>query len=159
MRRRNDFSAGITVEKDAGEALGWNPAAGRYGPDYHAAHVQLENQGRLRQLTVGDYRVQMGQGLLFGSGFAVGKGAEPVRTVVQTQNTTRPHTAATENGFFRGVASTVNLPAAQHTLELTTLVSYQRQDGRVDSLSDRFEALQTTGLHRTGSERSAQNQD
>ena len=157
MSRRNDFSAGITIEKDAGEALGWNPAAGRYGPDYHAAHVQLENRGRLRQLTVGDYRVQMGQGLLFGSGFAVGKGAEPVRTVVQTQNTTRPHTAATENGFFRGVASTVNLPAARHTLELTTLVSYQRQDGRIDSLSDRFEALQTTGLHRTGSERSAQN--
>ena len=158
MSRRNDFSAGITVEKDAGEALGWNPAAGRYGPDYHAAHVQVENQGRLRQLTVGDYRVQAGQGLLFGSGFAVGKGAEPVRTVVQTQNTVRPHTAATENGFFRGVAATMILPAAQHSLELTTLISHQRQDGRVDSTSGRFEALQTTGLHRTGSERTAQNQ-
>ncbi len=158
MSRRNDFSAGITVEKDAGETLGWNSAAGRYGTDYHAAHLQIENQGRLRQLTVGDYRVQMGQGLLFGSGFAVGKGAEPVRTVVQTQNTVRPHTAATENGFFRGVASTVSLPAAQHALELTTLVSYQRLDGRVDSVSNQFEALQTTGLHRTNSERVAQNQ-
>ncbi len=158
MSRRNDFSAGITVEKDAGETLGWNPAAGRYGVDYHAAHVQIENQGRLRQLTVGDYRVQTGQGLLFGSGFAVGKGAEPVRTVVQTQNTVRPHTAATENGFFRGVASTITLPAAQHALELTTLASHQRLDGRVDSTFDQFEALQTTGLHRTESERSAQNQ-
>ena len=158
MRRRNDFSAGITVEKDAGETLGWSSAAGRYGADYHAAHVQVENQGALRQLTVGDYRVQTGQGLLFGSGFAVGKGAEPVRTAVQTQNTVRPHTAATENGFFRGVASTVRLPAARHSLELTTLVSYQRLDGRVDSTTMRFAALQTTGLHRTGSERAAQNQ-
>ncbi|MGB3852298.1 MAG: helix-hairpin-helix domain-containing protein [Tunicatimonas sp.] len=158
LRRRNDFSAGITAEKDAGETLGWHPAAGRYGTDYHAAHLQIEDQGRLRQLTLGDYRVQAGQGLLFGSGFAIGKGAEPVRTVVQTQNAVRPHTAATENGFFRGAAATVSLPAARHALELTTLASYQRQDGRVDSISGRFEALQSTGLHRTSSERTAQNQ-
>ena len=158
MSRRNDFSAGVTIEKDAGETLGWRPTAGHYGADYHAAHVQVENQGRLRQLTVGDYRVQTGQGLLFGSGFAVGKGAEPVRTVVQTQNTVRPHTATTENGFFRGAAATVSLPAARHALELTMLASYQRLDGRVDSLSGRFEALQTTGLHRTESERSSQDQ-
>ena len=158
MSRRSDFSVGVTAEKDAGEMWSWQPSKGRYGPDYYAMHAQVENRGRLRQLTVGDYRVQVGQGLLLGSGFAVGKGAEPVRTIAQTQNTVRPHTAATENGFFRGMATTVNLPAAQHHLELTTFASYQRQDARIDSTSGRFAAIQTTGLHRTVSERATQDQ-
>ena len=158
MSWRNDFSVGITAEKDAGELWGWQPGSGRYGMDYYAAHAQLENRGWLRQLTVGDYRVQAGQGLLLGSGFGVGKGAEPVRTVARTQHTVRPHTAATETGFFRGVAATVDLPAAQHHLELTTFASSQRQDARVDSTTARFAAIQTTGLHRIASERSAQNQ-
>ena len=158
MRRRNDFSVGITTEKDAGEVWEWQPNNGRYGSDYYAVHAQLENRGWLRQLTVGDYRVQAGQGLVLGSGFGIGKGAEPVRTVARTQNGVRPHTAATETGFFRGGATTIDLPAAPHHLELTTFASAQRQDGRVDSSTAHFAALQTTGLHRTASERATQNQ-
>ena len=158
MSRRNDFSVGITTEKDAGEELRWQPGSGRYGMDYYAAHAQIENRGWLRQLTLGDYRVQAGQGLLFGSGFAVGKGAEPVRTVARTQQTVRPHTAATENGFFRGLTATVRLPTARHRWELMTLVSSQRQDARLDSTTARFSAIQTSGLHRTGNERETQNQ-
>ena len=158
MSRRNDFSVGITTEKDAGESWIWRPRGGRYGMDYYAAHAQIEHRGRLKQLTVGDYQVQAGQGVLLGGGFTVGKGAEPVRTIAHTQNVVRPHTAATEAGFFRGVATTIDLPAAQHHLALTTFASSQRQDARVDSTTSHFSAIQTTGLHRTGNEQSAQDQ-
>ena len=158
MSRRQDFSIGITLEKDAGERWEWDRPSGRYGADYTSGHVQIENRGRWQQLTVGDYQVQAGQGLVLGSGFALGKGAEPVQTVARTQNNVRPHTAATETGFFRGVATTVILPAAQHQLELTTFVSAQRQDARTDTLADAFAGIQSTGLHRTPGERAAQNQ-
>ena len=158
MHRRRDFSVGITAEKDAGESWRWQPGSHRYGMDYYALHAQLKNRGWLKQLTIGDYRVQAGQGLLLGSGFGIGKGAEPVRTVARTQNTVRPHTAATEIGFFRGVAATIDVPTASHQLELTTFVSSQRQDGQLDTATAHFSAIQTTGLHRTASERSAQDQ-
>ena len=158
MSRRADFSVGVTAEKDAGEEFRLQPSRGGYGMDYYTAHAQIENRGWLQQLTVGDYRVQAGQGLLLGSGFAVGKGAEPVRTVARTQQIVRPHTAATENGFFRGLSATVRLPATRHTWELTTLASFQRQDARIDSATARFAAIQTSGLHRTDSERETQNQ-
>ncbi len=150
MSRRNDFSVGITAEKDAGEMLRWQPGGDHYGMDYYAAHAQIENRGWLRQLTLGDYRVQAGQGLLLGSGFAVGKGAEPVRTVARTQQAVRPHTAATENGFFRGLSATVRLPSARHTWELMTLVSSQRQDARIDSVTAqlRCHSDQRTTPHR-----------
>ena len=158
MSRRNDFSVGFTAEKDAGEQIDWQADQHRYGMDYYSGHLQLENRGRLRQLTVGDYQVQAGQGLVLGSGFVLGKGAEPVRTVARTQNIIRPHTSVAETGFFRGIASTVQLPAAAHHLALTSFVSYQKQDAIIDSASGSFASIQTTGLHRTPSERAAQNQ-
>ena len=155
MSRPHDFSVGITTEKDAGEAWAWQPKHRQYGMDYYAGHFQLENRSWLRQLTIGDYRVQAGQGLVLGSGFSVGKGAEPVRTLGQTQHTVRPYTAATEYGFFRGAAATVQLPVLKYRGELTTFASFQRPDARLDSIDSQFRAIQTTGLHRTVSERSA----
>ena len=158
MSHRHDFSVGITAEKDAGEQWGWHPEHRRYGMDYYAAHLQLENRGWLRQLTVGDYRIQAGQGLVLGGGFLMGKGAEPVRTLGRTEHRVRPHTAATENGFWRGIATTVRLPTLESYWELTTFGSFQRQDARLDSTGGYFESIQTTGLHRTASERSARRQ-
>ena len=102
VSRRNDFSVGFTAEKDAGEAVGWQPGQRRYGMDYYSYHVQLENRGKLSHVIVGDYTLQMGQGLLLGNGFTLGKGAEPVNTIARSQSLVRPYTSSVESGFFRG---------------------------------------------------------
>ena len=43
--------------------------------DYWSFHFMLERQGKFRRVIVGDFQLQFGQGLLFGAGFSVGKGA------------------------------------------------------------------------------------
>ena len=161
MSRRNDFSVGFTAEKDAGEAVGWQPGQRRYGMDYYSYHVQLENLGKLSHVIVGDYTLQMGQGLLLGNGFTLGKGAEPVNTIARSQSLVRPYTSSVESGFFRGVSATVqHLLPTQQTVALTTFLSSQQNDATVreDSVSTYFESISTTGLHRTTNEIATKNQ-
>lgn len=94
-----DFSLGFTLEKDAGEASVWQPAARRYGADFLSYHFMLENKGRWKRIAFGDYQLQIGQGLVLSAGFTVGKGAETVETVRRNQLGIRPFTSAMETGF------------------------------------------------------------
>ncbi len=160
LSRRNDFSVGLTAEKDAGEAFRWHPAAQPWGYDYYSFHAHVQHRGRFKDLIVGDYTMQFGQGLLLGSGFSRGKGAETVQAVRGRSLGIRPYTSAMETGFFRGAAGTYALPAGKNTVEITTFYSNLGQDGRLqqDTLgSGYFSSLQTTGFHRTSSELSARN--
>ncbi len=158
---RNDFSVGLTAEKDAGEAFRWHPTARQGGYDYYSFHAHLQHRGRLKDFILGDYTLQFGQGLLLGSGFSRGKGAETVQAVRGRSLGIRPYTSAMESGFFRGVAATYVLPAGQHTLEATVFYSNLRQDGRLQQdttdYGQTFGSLQTTGFHRTASELAARN--
>lgn len=148
MSRRNDFSAGVTFEKDQGEEMLQN---GQF--DFMSAHFMLENQGPISKVIVGDYQLQVGQGLIFGAGFNPGKGAETVNTVKRNTLGVRPYTSVLETGFFRGAAAAV--PVGNFTI--TGFYSSLNQDGniQIDSL-DAFEAfassIQSSGFHRTASE-------
>ncbi|MGB3619359.1 MAG: helix-hairpin-helix domain-containing protein, partial [Catalinimonas sp.] len=126
VARAGDFSAGFTLEKDAGEPFAWRPAERTYLFDYLSAHVQVENRGRLRRLAVGDYQLQVGQGLLLASGFALGKGGEAVATVRRPALGIRPYTSVLETTFFRGAAATVEVA---ESWELTAFYSGKRVDG------------------------------
>ena len=154
-----DFSIGMTAEKDAGESFAWDNRANRYGADFYSYHFQLQNRGRVKNLVLGDYQVQFGQSLVFGSGFNIGKGAESVATVRRTNLGTRPYTSVRETGFFRGGAATVEI--SKH-LEMTTMYSRLKQDGiertgENNGTSVFVSSLQTSGLHRTRSEIGARN--
>ncbi|MEQ8530852.1 MAG: helix-hairpin-helix domain-containing protein, partial [Imperialibacter sp.] len=63
----NDFSFGFTVEKDAGEELAWDRSRHAYGADFYSFHGQLKNRGNFKAINIGDYQLQMGQGLVFGA--------------------------------------------------------------------------------------------
>jgi hypothetical protein len=54
-----NLSIGFTIEKDEGEN-NWT--------DFTSFHVQIQNKGILKNLIVGDYQLQMGQGLATGEG-------------------------------------------------------------------------------------------
>ncbi len=150
--RRNDFSLGFTFEKDAGETLD--------RMDFYSFHGMLENQGPFSKIIIGDFQMQVGQGLVFGSGFNPGKGAETVNTVKRNTLGVRPYTSVLETGFFRGVG--VTIPTGK--IEITALASRLLQDGRLqqDTLDDQFDAfvnsIQRSGLHRTETEIASKDQ-
>ncbi|MGV3587642.1 MAG: ComEA family DNA-binding protein [Adhaeribacter sp.] len=160
LRYRNshahDFSIGFTAEKDAGEALTWNPNQHQYGADFYSAHLQVYNKGKLKALALGDYQLQFGQGLLLSSGFSVGKGSETITTVRRSNVGIRPYSSVLESGFFRGAAATYYI---RQNMELTGFISGKRVDGALQETEDSlvqnafsFGGVQSSGLHRTPTE-------
>src|SRR5690554_8234852 len=85
---------------------------------------------KMENLNRGDYQAQFGQGLVFGSGYSPGKGAEAITTVRRSSVGLRPFTSAMEFGFFRGGAATYSMG----NFELTALYSNAPRDGNVQSL-------------------------
>ena len=161
VNHAGDFSFGFTMEKDAGERLSWNANDRQYGFDFYSFHGEIKNQGRWKSINTGDYQLQMGQGLVFGSGYGVGKGGETILTVKRNTLGLRPYTSVLETGFFRGAAATY----AAGRWEITVLASRLKQDGNVqtDSLAEGeplsfVSGIQNTGFHRTPNEMQSRNQ-
>lgn len=156
-----DFSLGFLLEKDAGEAFVWDPETSRYGFNFASFHHTRYNLGKWKTLSLGDFQASFGQGLVFGAGFSLGKGAETVPTVRRSTLGILPYTSSLESGFFRGIGITRQLGSWQSTL----LFSSIGKDGRIATESDaignssqELTSLSQTGLHRSQSELSTKNQ-
>jgi hypothetical protein len=153
--RSRDFSFGFTMEKDEGEKFNFDPKTRNYGPDFLSFHAQVQNRGRLKNLIIGDYQLQIGQGLIYSAGFVLGKGQETVYTTRRPTTGARPYTSVVEGGFFRGITATFNL---SKRLELTAMYSRVRRDGTVngdnttDTADDFVSSILSSGLHRTPNE-------
>lgn len=155
IQHSKDFSIGFTLDKDPGEQFIWDPSTRRYGFNFFSYHITQYNRGKWKTITVGDYQMQTGQGLVFGAGFAVGKGGETITTVRRSTVGIRPYTSALEFGFFRGAAASYQAGPIQVTL----LASNAPRDGNVSTRLDTLEreeafisSLQSSGLHRTPTE-------
>ncbi len=143
-------SYGISMEKDPGEAF--FRGAQRYGFDFYSAHLFISNYRHVKALAIGDYSVNMGQGLLQWHNHAAGKSAI-VLQVKKEGEVLRPYTSAGEYYFFRGAGATVQLGKIQ----VTAFGSLRKLDGTVpgaDTLTDALvaTALQSAGYHRTSTE-------
>jgi len=173
-----DFSFGFTAEKDPGEQFVVNPENRQYGMDFYSFHLAFFNKGKIKSAVIGDYRIQIGQGLLLSAGFTVGKSAETVNTIRRSNLGIKPYTSVLETGFMRGGA--VNLKVGK--FEVMPFVSYLREDGIIrqqviaqdstgtpgdtddfdgidqDNVLDYVSAIQTSGLHRTANELAARKQ-
>lgn len=150
--RKNDFSLGFTFEKDAGEPLTFENSPP--GFDFYSYHLLLENKFGLDDIILGDFQLQVGQGIVFGAGFNAGKGAETVNTTKRSTLGIRPYTSVLESGFFRGVGMSKSIKNFHFML----FYSQAKQDGTIqnDTTYSDFEAyihsIQQTGLHRTSNE-------
>lgn len=153
--RSRDFSFGFTFEKDEGESFEWNPSKYKYGADFVSVHAQIQNKGKLKNLIIGDYQLQVGQGLIFAAGFSLGKGMETVYTVRRPTVGAKPYTSVTEAGFLRGISATY---ALHKKLSLTMIYSRTRRSGNLSEVQDDstvqtvVSSLQTDGLHRIPNE-------
>jgi hypothetical protein len=144
--RANDFSFGVTSEKDAGEKIFWSPGKNQYGMDYLSAHAQIIHKKKIKNLIIGDYQCQFGQGLILGNAFGLGKGGETINTVRKSNLGFMPYTSVNEAGYMRGAAGTYAL--TKH-LFYSGFYSNTKRDATVsDSEFPSFSSLSVTGLHR-----------
>ncbi|TDH21306.1 helix-hairpin-helix domain-containing protein [Segetibacter sp. 3557_3] len=147
---RNLLQYGFTIDKDAGERLISKGQPG--GLDFTSFHVFARNMGLVKALALGDYTINMGQGLIHWQSLAFKKSAE-VLAVKRQAEVIRPYNAASEINFHRGAALTL---AGKH-LAFTTFISSRLLDGNLQpepsAINDGYiSSLVTTGYHRTPSE-------
>jgi hypothetical protein len=147
---RTNLSIGITAEKDPGEQF--FRGAQKYGFDFYSAHAFYKGGKYLKSFVIGDYQVQIGQGLHFWSGYSLGKSAD-VLTVKKSARPLRPYTSVDESNFMRGGA----IEMGMRGFSLLFFGSYKGIGGSVvTSLNDEtqqiFTSLKRDGLHRTNSE-------
>lgn len=153
-RRTGDFSLGFTTEKDAGEQVTWSPMKKQYGADFISFHLQVMNKGKIKNLVLGDFQAQFGQGLVLGSAFGIGKNSEAVTTVRRGNLGFLPYTSVYEARYLRGAAISYSL---SKRLTMHGLFSSRWRDGIIkqdttEESSDLISSFQLTGLHRTPSE-------
>lgn len=161
IQHAKDFSMGMTLDKDPGEKFTWDPKTARYGFNFLSFHLTRYQVGKWKTISLGDFQASFGQGLVFGAGYSLGKGAETVPTVRRSSVGIIPYTAALEFGFFRGIGSTYT----HKNWEFSFIGSFAPKDGRLaeslDSLNReefRISSFNQSGLHRTPSELSTKNQ-
>lgn len=158
----NNISVGFTTEKDAGESfLGNNRAKKLFGIqqnkgfDFYSAHFYIKNIGKIKGLAIGDYHMQIGQGLTLWSGLAFRKNVN-VMSFKRNALGIRPYTSVDENNFFRGGALTI---APIKNIEITAFGSNKKIDANLLEESDTtlqssetistFTSFQATGNHNT----------
>lgn len=117
-------SWGIMMEKDAGET--WMRKGAPWLGDHLGFHLFLQRMGKVKALALGDFTVNMGQGLIQWHGFSFGKSAA-VMQVKRESEVLRPYASAGEFYFYRGAGITIE----KGKTGITAFVSMRRPDGRL----------------------------
>ena len=146
---KNLLQYGLTGEKDAGEQF--FKGTQKNGFDFYSAHFFVRNIGIIQSLAIGDFTVNLGQGLTQWQSLAFKKSAD-VTNIKRQLAVLRPYNSAGEINFHRGVGITLG----KNNWEATVFASYKKVDANftTDTVNneDFISSLQTSGLHRTKSE-------
>ncbi|MBP6090475.1 MAG: hypothetical protein KA521_04415 [Crocinitomicaceae bacterium] len=147
---RTNISLGITGEKDPGEQF--FKGAQKNGFDFYSFHAFYKGGKYLKSVALGDYQVQVGQGLNLWSGYAFGKTAD-VTNVKKTASSIRPYTSVDEVRFLRGAAMELAYK------KFTFIGFYSQKQVDANSVYDSINqdigfvsSINFAGLHRTTSE-------
>lgn len=146
---KNLLQYGFTAEKDAGEQL--FKGTQKSGFDFYSAHFFARNLGIIKSLAIGDFTVNMGQGLTQWQSLAFKKSAD-ISNIKRQSDVLRPYNSAGEIAFNRGIGITLR----KNNWETTGFASYRKLDANfvVDTVNfeDFVSSLQLSGYHRTNSE-------
>ncbi len=144
---KNVLQYGFIAEKDAGEEF--FKGQSKTGFDFYSFHLAARNLGKIKTLVVGDYTINLGQGLIHWQSFSLGKGSE-ILAIKRQGAILKPYSSAGEVNFLRGVGLTV----AKNKWSTTLFASLKKNDANIngDSLFTYVTSMQTSGFHRTASE-------
>ncbi len=136
---------GLTAAQDAGEPFFTN--RNKWGYDHYSYYFQLRDIGKLRELNVGMYRVQLGMGLVMNTGFYLGKLAT-LQSMGRSTHTLTAHSSRSQTGYLQGAAATVQLSSRW---QVTAFASWRPLDATLND-DGTARTLLTDGYHRTPTE-------
>lgn len=144
------FKAGFTMEKDPGEKLFGEGS--KYGFDFYSFFLYAKDINKTFSIvSLGDFAVSMGQGLILHNDFGAGKSSF-VMNVKRAGRAIRPYSSVNEVNFFRGGGTVINI---KKSLQAAVFASYKPIDASVDrdtienSDFDSFGSIRFDGYHRT----------
>ncbi len=147
---KNLLQYGVVAEKDAGEQFFKDSQ--KKGFDFYSAHLFIRNSGNIKSLAIGDFTVNLGQGLTQWQSLAFKKGPD-VMNIKREADVLRPYNSAGEIFFHRGAGITLK----NKNLEATFFASLKNIDANfitdtIQTTEDYVSSFQTSGFHRTKSE-------
>ena len=148
---KNLLYYGLTADKDAGEQF-FKGAQNR-GFDFYSAHFFARDLGNIKSLAIGDYSVNLGQGLIQWHSLAFKKSSEVLLTKRQAP-VLLPYRSPGEFYFNRGVGATYR----KGNLETTLFASHKKVSGNISfDSTEVFTSFNSFGYYRTRSEAAERN--
>lgn len=148
------WKAGLTAKKDPGETL-WKKGIAK-GFDFYGFHVHWQGNGIVKSFALGDYTVNLGQGLIHWQAMALRKSGE-LLWVKRQSPVIKPHRGGGEFNFHRGFATQLQYK----NILLTTFFSRRNLTASLsyDSVGIPFgvRSISSSGYHRTSQEIGAKN--
>lgn len=148
------WKGGFTAKKDPGEPL-WKKGF-RKGFDFYGFHLSWQGKGFLKLLVVGDYTVNLGQGLIHWQAMALRKTGE-LLFVKKQSPVIKPHRGGGEFNFHRGLA----IQLRHKNFLVTPFISRRKLSASfsVDSLEVPVgvRSINSSGYHRTLPELASKN--
>lgn len=143
----NKLYYGISGEKDAGEPM--FKAENKLGFDFYSAHFFWKINRNLQTLALGDFHLNLAQGLTVYTGFGFNKTAGQ-GSIKKGGNTLKPYTSINEANFLRGIGCTFKFK----NIYFSPFLSYRKIDASLqftDSTQTETLSLrpQASGYHRT----------
>lgn len=149
----NKLRYGFTMEKDDGEEF--FKGSNKNGFDYYSAYIHLKDYNRyIKSISIGDFNVSLGQGLIISNNFG-GRKSSFTTAIKKSGRIFRPYSSLSENKYNRGVATEINI---SRNISIAGFTSFKHRDAGVviDSLDGEetsyFSALLQDGYHRTHQE-------
>jgi len=136
---------GLTGAQNAGEPFFSNN--NKFGYDHYSYYLQLKDLGRIENLCLGMYRVQLGMGLIINGGFYLGKNAT-LQSMGRSTATLRVHSSRSTEGYLQGVATTIRL---SKQWRITSFASYRPLEATLNKDST-ARTLYYSNYHRTPTE-------
>ena len=142
----NNYNLNLVGESDAGENLNLN----NYGFDFYSINLNYKSKGVFKSFHIGDYELNIGQGLQYNSPYGVSKFA--IKNISKGKNYIKAKKSAAEYGFLRGIAIENRISKKTNII---SFASYKYLDGTLKDNGDY--TIINNGYNRTYSESLKQN--
>lgn len=146
---KNKIYWGFTAEKDPGEEFftGSNPN----GFDFYSGHLQINDIGIIKTITLGDFQAKFGEGLVLWSDMGLSKSSYVLNIRKKSQGL-KKYSSTNENIFMRGAGTTI----AIKNIDISVFYSKKQIDANIqDSIDNEIASVssfQNTGYHSIPSE-------
>ncbi|MFM6953772.1 MAG: hypothetical protein ACKOWL_02185 [Sphingobacteriaceae bacterium] len=137
------LSWAFQAEKDAGESFFTRQP---FGFDFVSGHLEFKQVGFFKKVEVGDYNLQVGEGLSLWSGLGFGK-SSLLSSIAKQEIGLKAYSSVNEGFFFRGLATQLEVKG----FHIIPFYSNRNLDASLqDSVG--ITSINLSGLHRTASE-------